>query len=72
MSKIKHVGNHFILGKQGRDVAKISETQLLECLEILKTEIASDAILSGADARVYETKWSDVIEFLQDRRTREI
>lgn len=59
MSKIKHVGNYFILGKQGREVAKISEIQLLECLEILHEE------LDTAFGKIY---WPGVIEYLQGRR----
>lgn len=56
MSKIKHIGNYFILGKQG---PKISEIQLLECLEILHEEL---------DIGIGKIPWSDVIEYLQNRR----
>ena len=58
MNQIKHIGKVFILGKQGRDVAKISESQLLECLEILKAELLEKN----------DTGWYDVIRYLQDRK----
>ena len=60
MTQIKHIGKVFILGKQGRDVAKISEFQLLECLEILKLELEEND--------TYEIAWDDVIEYLQDQK----
>lgn len=60
MSEIKHIGRVFVLGKQGRDVAKISETQLLECLRILKAELEEND--------TYEVDWNDVIEYLQDQK----
>lgn len=63
MSRIKHVGNHFILGKQGREVAKISEMQLLECMEILRVEL---------EENIYEVLWPEVIEYLQDKRSEKI
>lgn len=55
MNEIKHIGKYFILGKQGgRDVMRISESQLLECLQIFKAEM-----------KVPVSSWDDVIEYLQ-------
>lgn len=65
-NKIKHVGNCFILGRQGRDIAKISEPQLLECMEILKKELTEQLPVGWPKTR--PASWEDVIEYLQDRK----
>lgn len=60
MSQIQHQGKYFILGRQGREIAKVSESQLLACLEILKAEMSEAA---GENA-----SWLEVLEYLQDQR----
>ena len=56
---IQHIGKYFVLGKQGSDVAKISEAQLFECLEILKADLELQTM-----ERIL---WADVIEYLQNQ-----
>ena len=58
MNQIQHLGKYFILPRQGRETPGISETQLLECLEILKTEIEKEV--------GQEITWQTVIETLSD------
>ena len=65
MSEIEHIGKVFVLGKQGRDMAKISESQLLECLEILRKEFDSTIGCYGEPQRL--PNWNDVVEYLQDQ-----